>query len=40
VPIPREHMERLATQLSEHETQLGTLRHQIASLEAEGQPMR
>lgn len=35
MPIPSEHLEGLKTQLSEHESQLGTLRHQIAALEAE-----
>jgi hypothetical protein len=35
VPIPREHLEQLKTQLGEHESRLETLRLQITALEAE-----
>ena len=35
VPIPREHLERLESQLAEHESWLQTLQRQIKALEAE-----
>ena len=35
MPIPREHLEQLKTQLGEHESRLETLRLQITALEAE-----